>query len=76
MKQYLQNGIFRAIYALTTSLIIYAILVFVMRGTITPELKDVAMVIVGALIGELRQISGYYFGSSDKSQTVKPKDEK
>ena len=75
MKQYLQNGVFRAIYALLTTLIILGILVFIMRGTITPELRDVTMVIVGALLGELKQTSSYYFGSSDKSiSNIKEKD--
>lgn len=75
MKQYLQNGVFRAIYALFCTAIIFSIFVMVIMFRIDSTIKDVALVIIGALIGELKTISGYYYGGMDKSQSL-PKEEK
>lgn len=69
MKAYLQNGVFRAILSTLSIVIIFAILTWVIKGTVQPESKDIALMVVGALIGQLNQIYGYYFGSSDKSVT-------
>jgi len=75
MKEYLQNGKFRAIYALVSTLIIFSIFIMVMMCRIDVSIKDVALVIIGALIGELKTISSYYYGGMDKSQSV-PKEDK
>jgi hypothetical protein len=70
MRAYLQNGVFRAIYALSVTVMIFGIFGVIVHIGVEPEIKDVALVIVGALIGELKTISGYYFGSMDKSQST------
>jgi hypothetical protein len=70
MKQYFQNGVFRAIYAISVTIMIFGIFGVIVHIGVDTEIKDVALVIVGALIGELKTISGYYFGSMDKSQST------
>jgi uncharacterized membrane-anchored protein len=74
MKAYLQNGVFRAILAILMVVIIFAVFMTTIRGHIEPEIKDVALVIIGALISELKTISGYYYGGMDKSQIVTQND--
>jgi uncharacterized membrane-anchored protein len=74
MKAYLQNGVFRAILAILMVMIIFAIFTLTIKGHIEPEIKDVALVIIGALISELKTISGYYYGGMDKSQILPPND--
>jgi hypothetical protein len=74
MKAFLQNGVFRAIYALFVTAVIFGIFTLTIKGHIEDNIKDVALVIIGALIGELKTISGYYYGGMDRSQTLNEKD--
>ena len=65
--KYLQNGVFRAILALISVTVIFITLLWIIKGTIASDVKDIALMVVGAIIAQLNQIYGYYFGSSDKT---------
>jgi hypothetical protein len=75
MKAYLQNGVFRAILALISMLLIFLYFFATTFIEIPENTKVDTTMLNGAFIGIVGAIIGYYFGGMDKSQSL-PVDDK